>query len=198
MIKTFIFDAEINADSVYNLIEIMDNFLLTPDLNPDILCKVYFNTNGGACYLAETLIDYFNSYPLNLELVISGECASAGITVASQTMRDISILPTAYGMIHKASGLTESRTSDLKGTIDYFIKNVYDKELNDYYMDIYKNFDLTKKELNIIQGNKDLYLSNKRLCEIILGYREKVELNNRIDNLEQELAFLKAQRGDEK
>ncbi len=196
MVKTFIFDAEINSNSVYELIGIMDNFLLTPDLNPDILCKVYFNTNGGACYLAETLIDYFNSYPLNLELIISGECASAGITVASQTMRDISILPTAYGMIHKASGLTESRTSDLKGTIDYFIKNVYDKELNEHYMSIYKDFDLTKKELSIIEGNKDLYLSNKRLCEIILGYREKSELNNRISDLEQELAFLKAQRGD--
>ena len=197
MIKTFIFDAEIDLENTYDLIENMDNFLADPDLNPETSCKIYFSTNGGAVYLAEILIDYFNNYPLELELVLTNACESAGIIVAAKTQRNISILPTAYGMIHKSSALLQTRDVNTKGTFDHFFDKMYGKALDEHYMDLYKALDLKDNELKIINNNKELYLTNKRLCETILGYRENTELKQRIAELKAELEFLEGHANDD-
>lgn len=190
MIKNFIFDNEVNQETVYSLIEAMDNFL-ADNQRDDVEVNIYFSTPGGYMYTGEILIDYLNNYPLELTLTLTNECCSCGIFIAGKTSRNLKILPHTWGMIHMPSIPLGTREQKVSGTTDYFYKTIYVPEMKKQTLKFYEELGLTDKELKIIKEGKDFYLSNEKLSSILIGYREKTAKEEAIKELEEQLEILK-------
>ena len=153
MRKTIIFDEDITADGVNNLINQIHG-LEEVDL--------FFSTDGGNPNYMKALINFLNFYEGNLRVFLNHIVASAGVTMLTEFKGAKNIDELDILMLHATDRFTGNTRRSKAETI--CIER--DKENLQKDLKFLKKFGLSEKELLKYQAGKDVILSNKRVRQL--------------------------------
>ena len=159
------FISEVNDESVSKLKtclkELYEDYkLIEKTYNCEVKPTTYLHitTSGGSIFSGMLAKDIIEDFPYPIETIIEGYCASAG-TLMSLSGSVRKMTKTSFILIHQLSSYAFGKFSELKD----------DLENNSKFMDIIKEFYLTKTKLTeaILDDllKRDLWLSSKEAIE---------------------------------
>ena len=171
MKKIAIFNNEIDETNVINFIRELED--LQSDEKPITELTVYLKTIGGGIVDEKLLVDYLNNYPVKINLVVYGECLSAGMLILCDFYNgDIKVLNNTLGMFHYPEIQISTRETIKKHSCDNFLNKEYLDEIMESIEKYMEKMKLTEKEIMVIRRGEDMYFTAKRLNEIVNNINE--------------------------
>jgi len=152
----YFFD-EVNEFTVFDFISRVRTILKN---NPDNPINMLLNSPGGSVYDMNALIDYIESLPVPVNIIVRGKAMSAAAVVLAAATGKRYASKRSTIMFHEASSFSVGKQSDLKANV--------------------KHIDDLEKETNILLGNvtkksaewwensqkTDLYLTAQQALEL--------------------------------
>lgn len=159
MRKSIIFNAEITPESVQELIESMEEFLLQ-----DLPVDLYFSSDGGVLYAREILTRFLNDWKDQITLIGFGGLYSSGFALFHDFKGLRELVQECTGMVHIGTQQNDSR--GLRNPDSYH--SIMDRNLDYLNTQLYEQYKpfLTPTERKKFQKGEDLYFTRTRLKTI--------------------------------
>lgn len=155
----------LNNNTIEDFVEFLNNIDNTKPL------IVYLNSGGGYCWVKEQLQHIIESYEGYITLVASHIIGSSAFDLFFSSKVDKEILPDTCGMSHQMTWSVDMNTS-LQPSDAYESFKIKSLKDSNSIESINQLVNFNKTELKDIKAGKDLWISYKRLLQM-LQYNKK-------------------------
>lgn len=156
----------IDAPDVYNQL-----YHILRDASANKTIEFIINNGGGHADTAFMLSHAIKNSKAKTVAVVSGTVASAA-TIIALACKKLEVTPYLSFMVHNYSGSIHGKGNELKARQEFA-----DRELDNYFRDIYKGF-LTEEEMEKVIDGTDMWLGTNEVKTRWANRNKKPEVSN--------------------